>query len=190
MQVCMFLVLLAVVGLAALVDRWIGNIGRLSLGPEQSSGPLRFCLPANWPVTPASELDAPVVALAQDLAHLTPAGPRRALKVCRQPVPRTLTPIEYLQNSGMLSDIYGEGDKSDLSVDNATLAGVPAVRIFGEVEFQSGANVWSESETVICAVFPDRQAVTLWLSDRDEQDTSADNVLMNQVAATVKMGSQ
>ncbi|HUB25939.1 MAG TPA: hypothetical protein VL992_10965, partial [Tepidisphaeraceae bacterium] len=165
MQVCMFLVLLAVIGLAALVDRWIAGVGRLAMGPEQTSGPLRFSLPANWAITPRSDLDAPIIALAEETAQLTPSGPRRSLKVCRQLLRRMMAPIEYLQNSGLLSDVYGEGDKSDLTVDNSTLAGVPAVRIFGEVQYQSGLNVWNETETVICAVFPGRQAVTLWLSD-------------------------
>jgi hypothetical protein len=184
MQATMFVILLCSVGLAALVDRRIVSAAVPALGAEWSNGPLHLRLPEHWIVLPEPAMDDGVVAEAID--RRTSRGNQRSIKIFRQSLQQSMTPDVYLAWSGISTDVFGDANETNEEVDHITMAGVPALRLHGEMQFDSIEGKWVESETVVCAVFPNRQAVTLWLSDRGD-DTDADQELLDEVVGSVSM---
>jgi hypothetical protein len=184
MQATMFVILLCSVGLAALVDKRIVSAAVPALGAEWSNGPLHLRLPAYWIVLPEPEMDDGVVAEAID--RRSPRGNQRSIKIFRQSLKQDMTPDEYLAWAGISTDVFGDANQANQEVDHITVAGAPALRIHGEVPYESIDGKWVQSETLVCAVYPNRQAVTLWLSDRSD-DTDADQELLDEVVGSVSM---
>jgi len=179
MQMTMFFVLLGTVGLAALLDQRIGAAAVVPLGPEQAAGPLHFKLPAGWTQVAADDLDPTVVAQASQ--------GQRTIRIYRQHIRRMLKPEAYLDESGMFSDIFGDQqDASSQEVDQVMMGGVSALRVRGLVPHLTMMGQWMQSESVICAVFPNRQVVTLRMSDRTE-DPDADEDFLDEIAASIRV---
>jgi hypothetical protein len=184
MQATMFVILLCSVGLAALVDRRIVSAAVPALGAEWSNGPLHLRLPAHWIVLPEPDMDDGVVAEVID--RRSPRGSQRSIKIFRQNLNQDMTPDVYLAWARILTDVFGDASQANEEVDHITMSGVPALRIHGEVQYESNDGKWVQSETLVCAVFPNRQAVTIWLSDHSD-DTDADEELLDEVVGSVSM---
>jgi len=131
MQATLWAVLLAGVGLAALVDRHINSSGAAQLGPELVNGPLHFRLPANWKL--GRRLDPSMVIRAVDMVGQQGPLPRRALSIYRQRLARQMGPDEYLLRRGLLDEIFGT-PQPDVRTESATVAGQPALVLQGEGE--------------------------------------------------------
>ena len=177
MQIVLFVVLIGAVGLAALVDRQLGGVGLMQLGPPQSSGPLHFRLPAGWVIVTQIDGDPRVAAVAA-----TPDGHRKII-VYRQRLRQLMPPGDYLDQVGLLSEIFG--DQPPVAVDT-TLAGQPAIRLEAELQITTPELTYNQSEIVVCCVFPNpnRQAVTLRLTKRGEF-TPADEHLFDEIARNI-----
>ena len=175
MQIVLFIVLLGAVGLAALVDRHLGGIGQMQLGPPQTSGPLHFRLPASWVIVTQIDGDPRVAAVAT-----TPDGHRK-IRVYREHLRQLMSPGDYLDQVGLLSEIFG--DQPPEAVDT-TLAGQPAIRLEAELQITTPELTFIQSEIVVCCVFPNRQAVTLRLTKRGDF-TPADEHLFDEIARSV-----
>jgi len=175
MQIVLFIVLLGAVGLAALVDRHLGGVGQMQLGPPQTSGPLHFRLPASWIVVREINGDARIAAIA------TTPDSHRKFTFYREGLQQIISPGDYLDQSGLLSEIFG--DQPPEAVDT-TLAGQPAIRLEAELQITTPELAFIQSEIVVCCVFPNRQAVTLRLTKRGDF-TPADEHLFDEIARSV-----
>jgi hypothetical protein len=178
MQATLCLMLLAAIGLAAAVDWHINRQFHPTLGPEQSDGSLQFRLPASWHVQLGSNDDPLVAAVAVE-----PSGSMRKLTVYSQTLRQYMAPGDYLRRSGMLDDVFTSGV---VRASPCTLGGWPALCVQGQRGAQNAASAPIESEFLVCGVFPNHQAVTLWLSKPGEL-TPADQSLLDEVVATIKI---
>lgn len=183
MQAILWALLLAVVGLAALVDRQVGSVARPNFGPELVNGSLHFRLPSGWVVALHSRVSPLVVALAVEGRSPAPGVPPRTIAVYRQRVARLMSAEQYLERTGLLEDIFGDGNEQ---AEPARLAGWPALRVVGQTVTETDDGTAAKSEMVICALFPNRQAVTVRLSKFGDF-SPADAALLDQVAAAMKM---
>jgi hypothetical protein len=183
MQATLWCVLAAGFGLAALVDRHVGSRSLISLGPESINGPLHYRLPANWIVVRSRE--PTLLGRALDPAGRVGLIAHRTLSVYRQRLGRPMTPQDYLLAVGILDEVFGSADAAQ-PIGQTPMAGQPALVMQGQAEVQTPAGSVVESDLVVCCVFANRQAVTLWLA-RIGPLTSADGELIRQVAAAMKM---
>lgn len=178
MQVTLWGVLAASVAVAALVDRQFAAPA-VKLAAQQDKPPLHYRLPAGWEVANGSEDDPRIVALAADPA--THRSLAIYLQHFRGPL---LTPLDYLQDWGLIADIFGQSRPEQISP--LAVGSVQGVRLIGRTTAQSEQGEYLESEMVVCFVYPNHRAVTLWLAKRGAW-TQADYNLMNLVAASLKM---
>jgi hypothetical protein len=183
MQATLWGVLIAGVGLAELVDRHINSSGVSQLGPELTAGPLHFRLPLNWVY--GRRLDPTMIVRAVEVPGPQTTVTRRVISVYRQLLARRMTPDDYLLRRGLLEEIFGS-NQPPVQTGAATMGGQPALMLQGEEEIQSDQGTFVESDMVICCVFANRQAVTVWLS-RLGPFTSSDTLLLREVANSVRM---
>jgi hypothetical protein len=183
MQAVMWLVLLSGVGLAALVDSQLVRTSRPNLSPDQTSGPLHYRLPSGWDLQ--SNLTRPLVAVAREHGgqSLIAGGPR-TISVYRQHLRFMMPPATYLDRSGLAEEVFGN---ADVQSDEEILAGQRAVRVVGQVDVPTdqGDSV-TVSEMLLCAIFPNREAVTLRLS-KVGSFTSGDMDFFNLIASSVRV---
>lgn len=183
MQLTMFFVLAGSVGLAALVDQQRAGMNQVALGPVLSSGALHFRLPENWTVTQGFDFDDPrVVATATESKG--PGDSHRTLKVFHQTLRRPISAQEYLERTGLLVEMFGDAGVQQAQAEQAVMGGAPAILVRSQSAIQTMQGLAVESDLAICAVFPNRHAVTLWLS-KPGDFTHADDVVLEQVAASV-----
>src|ERR1700691_1085686 len=96
MQAILWGVLLAVVGLRALVDHEIGSIGRPLLGPEQTHGTLHYRLPAHWLVSVRARPNPMIVVLAAETRPNATSVAPTVIAIYRHRVARMMTVGEYM----------------------------------------------------------------------------------------------
>jgi hypothetical protein len=178
MQLTLCGVLAASFGVAALVDHALGS-SAVALGADQHKGPLHFRLPADWHVAYASADDPRIVGIAEEAKQ-----PERAITIFSQPIRPLLPPWNYLQQSGLAEEIFGSAEPEQIGP--AVLAGARAVVLSGRTLVGEGDQSRLETELVICCVFPNHLAVTVWMS-KSGQLTPADRDLVRQVQGSVKM---
>jgi hypothetical protein len=181
MQIFLFIVLLAAVGLAALVDRQRNAGTLITLGSVQTSGPVHIRFPANWLTQSSSAADPRVAAVAREVTPPNQPLDGRTLILYRQRLRQIMSPGDYLDRVSLLGDVFGEQPPE---ATEATLAGQPAIELEGMVQITSPLGEFLQSELMICCIFPNHQAVTLRLS-RQGRFTPLDRILFNQVAKTV-----
>jgi hypothetical protein len=186
MQAVMWCVLLAAIGAAALVDRQLKPMSGAQLGPLESSGILHYRLPVGWAAEPSTDRNVAVVAI--DPVNPSAVGPRRTLVVYHRRIFTLTGPVDYLQSSGLMEQIFGNSSDAIKQVEQTTLAGAPAILLRGQSAVPTNGETVLESDLVICCVFPNHHAVTLWLAKLGPM-TSMDQNLFNQVAQSVRMGS-
>jgi hypothetical protein len=185
MQLTMFLVLVGSVGLAALVDQQRAGMNKVSLGPLFSNGSLHFRVPENWSVTQGFDFEDPrIVATAVETK--TGGDSKRTIRVFHQSLRRPISAQEYMERTGLLVEIFGDAAVQQVQVEHTILANTPALRLHAQAAIQTMQRLAVESDVAICAVFPNRQAVTLWLS-KPGDFTHADDLLLQQIAASVQM---
>ncbi len=107
MQAIMWVILMGTVGLASLLDYHLEHLREVFFGDQISDGPLQFQLPAGWAVSRQANGSGVVYEAAN-------ATDGRVLRVIRRPIPRMMSPVEYLLDVAQLSaappesrDIHG-----------------------------------------------------------------------------------
>jgi hypothetical protein len=181
----MFLVLVGCIGLAWLVDQQRAGMNKVALGPLISNGSLHFRVPENWSLTQGFDFEDPrIVATAVETK--TGSDSRRTLRVFHQNLRRPISAQEYLERTGLLVEIFGDAAVQQVQVEHTMMSNTPALRMHAQAAIQTMQGLAVESDVAICAVFPNRQVVTLWLS-KPGDFTHADDLLIRQVAASVQM---
>jgi hypothetical protein len=184
MQGVMWLVLLGAVGLASLVDRSINPAARNpALGPVRSDRGLNYRLPVGWMVTVWPVHVPGAAAIAEEPGQSATQFAQRRIIVYRQRIRPMLSPGEYLENSGLLNDVFGG---ADVEAQDSTLDGNRAVEISATLQISSDAGTAVESDILICSVFPNHLAVTLQLKKPGELN-AGDRALWDQVVKSVRV---
>src|ERR1700722_1014477 len=96
MQATMWVILMGTVGLASFQVYHLEHAHEISFGEPIVDGPLQFQLPAGWAVS-RQVIGAGVTYEAAN------AVDGRVLRVIRRPVPRMMSPVEYLLNFAQVS---------------------------------------------------------------------------------------
>jgi hypothetical protein len=187
MQVTMWCVFLAAVGAAALVDRQLSPMSSMALGREETNGLLQFRLPVGWMIEPGT--DRSVAAVAVDPVNPSPIGPARTLVIYHRRGVTLTRAADYLQASGLMEEIFGSNGAGPDQIEHTTLAGSPAILLRGQSEVTTNGATVIESDIVICCIFPNHHAVTLWLAKLGPVGAS-DLTLFAEVAHSVKMAQQ
>lgn len=183
MQAILWLVLLATIGLAALVDQHITGGATTTLGPERSSGPLHYRLPAKWDLSVHPQFHPLAKVMALDPDTERGGAPTRAIIIYHQQIRNLTSPDDYLQASGVMEELFGDVEPQ---TSPAVLAGNPALLLQAESQLQTQQGIVIQSDIALCAIFPNHQAVTIQLS-KIGQFTPGDTAILDKVAASVRM---
>lgn len=170
LQVVMWLILCAAVGLAAAVSHHRREMLKVPLSPPVRAGELTFRLPEGWQMRQRAARDA-------SLQAVEPGGTQRTLTVTSEPLRRMVSPQEYLARNH--EPLAGGGGPVEI-------AGQPGV-LLGRSHFyrlQTG-ELAASKQVVVCAVLPSRRAVVLELEGPGAVEPG-DLELVRQIAATVE----
>jgi len=178
MQVTLWIILGATVGLAALVDHYRSGAAAVKLGPQEDFGPVSLRLPEGWAITAQRE---PVLLVqAEDGSD----GSARILSVLRQPVQGKMSALEFIIRSG-LAPPQAARVAQPIAMGGQTGAMVSLSRQMRG----PGGSVMSERDIVAVAMIRPQHAIILHLSSAGNT-LNEDEDLLRQVAATIKLHEQ
>lgn len=178
MQVTLWVVLGATVGLAALVDHYRSGASAVKLGPMEDFGPLSLRLPSGWAIT--SEGEPVLLVQAEEGAD----GRARILSVLRQPVPEEMTALEFIIRSGLAPPAAARVAQP-IAMAGQTGAMVSVNR---QLRGHNGGVV-DERDMVAVAMIRPQHAIILHLSSTGNS-LGADEELIREIAATVKLNDR
>ena len=191
MQITLWLLLAATLGLAALVDHQRQKALRVSLGPVQTFGDLSVRLPAHWQMN-AGEAESAVVVSAEDQ---TEAGQRRhealrRLDIIRLRTRDFISPLEILlqdpQVARLLKSQMAQGEDSLKSVP---MGSWPGILLTMESTADRRRGVVTAKELLAATVLPSRQAILIRLSGFGMVEP-ADEQIVRQVAASLSFADE
>jgi hypothetical protein len=179
MQVLMWVMLCAAVGLAALVDWGLRRAQSVPMSDAILDGPISFRMPANWQLSSAT--DPGGISIHQ---AVEPGGTGRRLTFIRQRVDRLMPPLEYLVRTDQFPQNADDADYAPI-----TLGGFPGLCArWTAVRLSADAPAQPITTVCCCAVLPSRQAFTLRMETPGVMDKS-DWKLIRQVLQHVTLAN-
>ena len=186
MQMTMWAILGATVGLAALVSHEKRRMLRVELGPAMVENDLSVRLPAGWQPSASTGQGSLVVVEAKEPAEQS----GRVLTIFRQRTAVLLSPLEYLLQSGLLPPAYLAPRLSAagklVSPDPAQVAEAPGILLGYSRRVRRPDGYLELKELYACAVLPSRQAVIVRLEGVG-RPAPADEQLVRQVAESIRI---
>lgn len=178
MQITLWVVLCATVGLAALVDHYRNGALAFKLGPEEVFGPISMRLPAGWSITAEGE---PVLLVQAEEGS---NGKARILAVLYQPVRGEMSALEFIIRSGLAPPAAARvanpiriGDQQGVMVSMIRQVRGPDGQAIGE------------RDLIAVAMVRAQYAIILHMSSAGNS-LSEDEYVMREVAATIKLHEQ
>lgn len=182
MQAAMWVILLATVGLAALVDYDLVKAMRVPLGEAITAGPFTYRLPADWKPTGRFGKGGRSVSEPSD------RDGGRTLTVMTKHAPM-MTPLEFLLRAHFISDvdldIISQGGGR---MDSTTIDGWPALQLSWTQQQQEGEQVAVSKTVMACAVLPSRQAIVERLDGPGPLQGADFEVVREVIASTTISG--
>jgi hypothetical protein len=187
MQVVLWVILAATVGLAALVDNghiWLQSAG---LGKSTTLGTISFRLPEHWKISRGS---GATVAMAAE-----PGGssgtPGRTISIIRLATGQNMLPLEFLQWAGLVDNSLRVTALDGSDWPSATICGWPAEsyllsdrRYDGFRTDQPGVESSQPRTLIACAVLPGGDAVAVAMDVMGPANIE-DGDLLDAVAASI-----
>jgi len=172
MQAFLWVVLLAAVGAAAMVDVTLRRWMAVQLTNPIADGRMAFRLPQHWKLTDRALGNAGMQHLASDI---TAAASGRKVFISRQKLGAVVLPVQYLLATGQIDADY-ELEPGVQSIDGwpAQVVNVtkPIDTAQGRIDFYS---------RIACLVLPTGEAVELCMEKPGAWD-AADNQIFTQIA--------
>jgi len=172
MQTFLWVVLLATLGAAEMVDATLRRWAAIHLTGEFQDGRISYRLPQHWKITDQSLGDTGVQHIATDL---TPASTGRKLFISRQKLGTVMLPVQYLLATGQI-----EGDYK-LDAGTQSIAGWPAQMVSFSKMINTHHGGVAFFSRICCFVLPSREAVELCMDKPGVWD-AADDKLFEQIA--------
>jgi hypothetical protein len=176
MQLVMWAVLGASVGLAALLDDHLRRAQIVDFSTPITEGPLTFKLPSDWKTwSRQAEGDAVVHFASSSSGHIT-----RTITILRQRVNRMMTPGEFIVRTLQLPQNHSEFGAAAIDGWPAQIVGWEAIPQFVQGQGEPHFNLY-------CAtVLPGNQSISIRLEKNDSL-TAADSNLFHQVLVEMRV---
>ncbi|MEO6434328.1 MAG: hypothetical protein ABIP55_01015 [Tepidisphaeraceae bacterium] len=191
MQIVMWLILAATVGLAAIVSSVNRRANRVELSPQSvSAGDVTVRLPLRWRAQPRGD-DPRIVARAIDAALEEEA---RIIEVLCDTLPLPRSPLQYIAElvqfpPDLLSSAGGEDDEV-LSIMPVTVAGQAGVLVsIDAMLLGRGTAGLPQKDVYACAVLPSQRVVVVHLRGLGGPDVN-DRVLVQQIAKAISVKNE
>lgn len=175
MQGFLCVVLLATVGMAAMVDATLRRWMAIQLGNEIHDGRVSFRFPQHWKLTDHALGNNGVEHVATDV---TAAASGRKLFISRQKLGTVMLPVQYLLASKQIDADY------QLEPSVQTIAGWPTQMVSFAKSINTQHGRFDFYSRICCFVLPSREAVELYMDKPGPWD-AADNQLFAQVADAI-----
>lgn len=178
MQITLWVVLCATVGLAALVDHFRDGAAAFKLGPEEVFGPISMRLPVGWSIT--SEGEGVLLVQAEEGEN----GKARILAVLYQPVRGEMSALEFIIRSGLAPPAAARV-AHPIQISGRQGVMVSLVR---QVRGPDGEAI-GERDLIAVAMVQTHYALILHLSSAGNS-LSEDEYVVSEIAATIKLHEQ